>query len=163
MVPLVSVRSPRRRPLAGVATAAVLFASIVFAASPAAAAGAHSARLSADLADHLSAGSQLIRVIVHGTRAEVDALAQRYNLRIAKHLQSGAVFVVNAGQLAAMRQDDTQDHLSGDIRIQSSVAASDLESVGADQVWAGTDEVKPQTGKGIVVPAPVPTTQQIPK
>ena len=96
---------------------------LVFAASPAAA--AHNARLSADLSDHLSVGSQSIRVIVHGTRAEVDALAARYNLQIAKYLQSGAVFLVNAGQLEAMRQDDTQDHLSGDIRIRSSVAAAD--------------------------------------
>ena len=67
----------------------------------------------------------------------MDALAARYNLRIAKYLQSGAVLLVNAGQLAAMRQDDTQDHLSGDIRIQSSVDAADAESIGADQVWAG--------------------------
>src|SRR5207237_9985394 len=129
--------------------AACLAASLLFAAAPAAAAGAHTARLSADLADHLSVGSQGIRVIVHGTRSEVDALAQRYNLRIAKYLRSGAVFVVNAGQLEAMRQDDTQDHLSGDIRIVSSVSASDIESVGADQVWAGTDDVAAQTGKGM--------------
>ena len=130
--------------------AAFVCASLVFSPSPAAAA-AHNARLSADLSDHLSAGSQAIRVIVHGTRAEVDALAVRYNLRIAKYLQSGAVFLVNAGQLAAMRQDDTQDHLSGDIRIQSSVAAADAESIGADQVWAGSDEVRGQTGRGIAV------------
>ena len=151
MVPLVVNRSQRRRPFAGLAAAAFLSASLVFAAAPAAAAGAHSARLSADLADHLSAGSQAIRVIAHGTRAEVDALAARYNLKVARHLQSGAVFVVNAGQLGAMRQDDTQDHLSGDIRIQSSVSAADAESIGADQVWAGSGGVRSQTGKGIAV------------
>ncbi len=149
MVPLVVGRSQRRVPLAG-AAAAFLCLSLVFAASPAAA-GAHSARLSADLADHLSAGSQTIRVIVHGARAEVDALAARYNLTIARYLQSGAVFQVNAGQLAAMRQDDSQDHLSGDIRIQSSVGATDVESVGADQVWGGSNVVMPQSGSGIAV------------
>src|SRR4029077_265857 len=111
----------------------------------------HNARLSADLSDHLAAGSQSIRVIVHGTRAEVDALAARYTLQIVKYLQSGAVFLVNAGQLAAMEQDDTQDHLSGDLRIQSSVNAADAESIGADQVWAGSDEVRSQTGKGVTV------------
>jgi serine protease AprX len=151
MARLLVSRSPRRHPFAGAAATAVLTASIVFAASPAAAALAHKARLSADLADHLSAGSQSIRVIVHGTRADVDALAARYNLKIARYLQSGAVFLVNAGQLAAMRQDETQDHLSGDIRIQSSVSAADVESVGADQVWAGSEAVQPQSGRGVSV------------
>src|SRR5882672_12286869 len=146
----VADRTPSRHSLTGSMAAAFVCASLAFLPSPAAAA-AHNARLSADLSDHLSAGSQAIRVIVHGTRAEVDALAQRYNLKIAKYLQSGAVFLVNAGQLAAMRQDDTQDHLSGDIRIQSSVAAADAESIGADQVWAGSDEVRAQTGRGIAV------------
>src|SRR5580765_6203085 len=145
----VADRAPSRHSLTGVMAAAFVCASLAF--SPSAAAAAHNARLSADLSDHLSAGSQAIRVIVHGTRAEVDALAVRYNLRIAKYLQSGAVFLVNAGQLAAMRQDDTQDHLSGDIRIQSSVDAADAESIGADQVWAGSGEVLGQTGRGIAV------------
>jgi subtilisin family serine protease len=146
----VADRSPYRHSLTGSLAAAFVCASLAFSPSPAAAA-AHNARLSADLSDHLSAGSQAIRVIVHGTLADVDALAVRYNLQIAKYLQSGAVFLVNAGQLAAMRQDDTQDHLSGDIRIQSSVDAADAESIGADQVWAGSDEVRGQTGRGIAV------------
>ncbi len=131
--------------------AALVCASLALAPSVAAAAGAHSARLSADLSDHLSAGSQTIRVIVHGTRAEVDALAQRYGLRIVKYLRSGAVFQVNAGQLSAMRQDQDYDHLSGDLRIQSSVDAADVESIGADQVWAGAADVTAQSGTGITV------------
>ena len=151
MVPLVVSRSQRRHSFAGCVAAAFLSGSIVFAAAPAAAAGAHSARLSADLADHLLAGSQTIRVIVHGTRADVDALAGRYNLQIARYLQSGAVFLVNAGQLAAMRQDDTQDHLSGDIRIQSLVDAVAAESIGADQVWAGSGAMQPRSGGGVSV------------
>ena len=142
-------RSRRRLPSAGSTAAALVCASLFLSASPAAA--AHSARLSADLADHLSAGSQTIRVIVHGTREEVDALALRYNLTIARYLQSGAVFLVNAGQLAAMRQDEGQDHLSGDIRIRSSVDAMAAESIGADQVWEGSREVRSQTGRGITV------------
>src|SRR3984885_6779205 len=135
----VDSHSPYRLRIAGSIAAAFLCASLVFVPSASAAAG-HRARLSADLSDHLAAGSQTIRVIVHGTRAEADALATRYNLRIAKYLQDGAVFLVNAGQLEAIQQDDTQDHLSGDIRIKSSVDASDAESIAADQVWAGSDE-----------------------
>ncbi|MCU1384238.1 MAG: aprX 2 [Acidobacteria bacterium] len=143
-------RSPRPGIRAGSLAAAIACAALALAPTPAAA-GAHSARLSADLTDHLAAGSQTIRVIVHGTRAEVDALAARYNLQIAKYLQSGAVFQVNAGQLAAMRQDEGLDHLSGDLKIQSSVAAADVETVGADQVWLGTEEGRAQTGRGVTV------------
>src|SRR5471030_1948309 len=149
MVPLV-----RRSALtvfgSGATLAASTVLSLLLTAVPAAAT-AHNARLSADLVDHLSAGSQSIRVIVHGSRADVDALAKRYNLKVARYMQSGAVLLVNAGQLAAIRQDETQDHLSGDIRIQSSVDAADVESIGADQVWAGSDDVRPQTGKGVTV------------
>src|SRR5580765_6319455 len=142
--------SPRFGSRAGSLAAAMVCASLLFAPATAAA-GVHNARLSADLSDHLAAGSQTIRVIVHGTRAEVDALAQRYSLTVAKYLQNGAVFVVNAGQLAAMQQDDSQDHLSGDVRIKSSIDAAGVESVGADQVWSGSPDAKAQTGRGITV------------
>src|SRR4051812_43075689 len=114
----------RRLPRNGRLLSGCIFLAALAAAVPAAASGGangHRARVSADLADHLNAGSQTIRVIVHGTRSEVDALAARYNLRIGRYLTSGAVFIVNAGQLEAMRDDDTQDHLSGDIRLESSV------------------------------------------
>src|SRR5439155_15377384 len=117
----------------------------------AAPANAHKARVSADLQDHLSAGSQAIRIIVHGTQSEVDALAARYNLRIARYMKSGAVLEVNAGQLAALREDEAIDHLSGDIRIRSSVDATVIEAIGVDQVWAGSDAVPALTGKGVTV------------
>src|ERR1700732_1219606 len=109
-VPLIT-RSSRRRALTGSFTAALMCACFLASAVPAFAAG-HKARLSADLAGHLSAGSPALRVIVHGTRAEVDALALRYNVTVARYMTSGAVLLVNAGQLAAIQQDDSQDHLS---------------------------------------------------
>src|SRR4051812_17584136 len=115
MACVVISRLPRRQSIGAIVAAAFVCASL--AGTPAAAEPGHNARLSADLSDHLSVGSQSIRVIVHGTRTEVDALASRYGLRVVKYLQSGAVLQVNAGQLAAMRQDDTQDHLSGDLPI----------------------------------------------
>jgi serine protease AprX len=136
----------------GLPAALFFVAATLVAAAPAAAAGGgHRARLSADLADHLNVGSQTIRVIVHGERLEIDALAARYNLRVARYLKSGAVFLVNAGQLEALRQDETQDHLSGDIRLQSSVDAMMAESIGADQVWAGSDDLPALSGEGISV------------
>src|SRR4029079_13327159 len=70
----------------------------------------HRARLSADLADHLAAGSQSIDVIVHGDRAAVDTLASRYNVVVARHLRSGGVLRVNAGQLDALQRDPDVDH-----------------------------------------------------
>ena len=75
----------------------------LLAVRPADAAGP--ARLSADLADHLAAGSQAIDVIVHGDRATVNALAARYNLVVRRYLKSGAVIRVNTGQLAALQAD----------------------------------------------------------
>src|SRR6266446_4376802 len=95
-----------------VPAAAVIACACLFFAAPADA--AHKARLSADLADHLAAGSQTIDVIVHGEKETVDTLATRYNLRVKRYLSSGAVLRLTAGQLAALRDDDTVDHLSGD-------------------------------------------------
>src|SRR5471030_2752352 len=97
--------SSQRRSLIKAMVAAALF---VAAATPASA--QHRARLSADLADHISAGSQSIDVIVHGDAATVDAIATRYNVKV-KHLASGGVLHVNAGQLSAIQQDEAIDHL----------------------------------------------------
>ena len=135
--------SLRGRVFAGVAAACLV-------AAPALA--QHHARLSADLADHLNAGSQHIDVIVHGDGASVAALARRYNIRIKKSLKEGAVLTVNAGQLDALRRDDTQDHISGDILIRSSADVT-AQSIGADQVWAGSDDldIPALDGSGVTV------------
>jgi serine protease AprX len=125
--------------------------SLCSVAAAAAPSPAHKARVSADLEDHIVAGSQTIRVIVHGTRTEVEAVAARYNLRIVRYMKSGVVLEVNAGQLAALRDDEAIDHLSGDIRIKSSVDATAIEAIGVDQVWAGAGDVPALTGKGVTV------------
>jgi serine protease AprX len=108
------------------------------------------ARLSADLVDHLTAGSQAIDVIVHGDKPTVDALARRYNVVVRKYLRSGAVLRLTAGQLAAVADDQTQDHLSADIPIHSSADVT-AATIGADQVWAGTDRLRPLSGAGVGV------------
>jgi serine protease AprX len=123
-------------------------ACVLLAAAPAAA--GHKARLSADLADHIRAGSPAIDVIVHGTRQEVQALAARYNLRVRKLLRSGAVLRGTAGEIDALQQDDSVDHLSNDIRYVSSADVV-AQSIGADQVWAGTPRVPGLAGRGIGV------------
>src|SRR5499427_1384559 len=141
------VISPARARFRAIAIAACVLTGSV---GPAMAAGPK-ARLSADLSDHLAAGSQTIRVIVHGTKAEVDAIAARYNLRIGRYMASGAVLIVNAGQLAALRDDGTVDHLSGDLRIKSSVDQVTAETVGADRVWQGSEDLPGLTGAGVSV------------
>src|SRR6185369_4405294 len=97
------VRSRRSKPLISFAgTIAIL---CVLCAAPVAAAS-HKARLSADLADHLTVGSQTIQVIVDGDRTAVDALAARYNVTVKKYLKTGAVLTVTAGQLDAVSHDE---------------------------------------------------------
>jgi len=110
---------------------------------------AHRARLSADLAYHLTAGSSSISVIVHGTKAEVDALASRYNLTVKRRLKSGAVLQVTAGQLDALAQDESVDHLSGDVPIRASDVTT--QAIGADQVWEGVGDLPKISGAGVTV------------
>ena len=128
--------------------AGLVFLSFI-ASEPAFAAG-HRARMSADLDEQLAAGSSSIDVIVHGTRAEVDALAQRYNVRVKRYMKSGVVFRVTAGQLAALQQDETQDHLSADVPIHS-IADVTAQTIGAEQVWAGSERLPPLSGQGVGV------------
>jgi serine protease AprX len=109
----------------------------------------HRARLSGDLADHLAVGSQAIDVIVHGDQATVDALAARYNIVVKRRLKSGAVLRVNAGQLDALSRDEDVDHLSGDVKIRPSDVTT--QSIGADQLWEGLEDLPRLTGEGITV------------
>jgi serine protease AprX len=111
----------------------------------------HKARLSADLVDHLANGSQSIEAIVHGTRAACETLARTYGLVIRKYLTNeGCVFRLTAGQLAALQQDDTQDHISGNTRIRGNDDVT-AEAIGADQVWAGVGELPALDGSGITI------------
>jgi subtilisin family serine protease len=138
-------RSHRQLAIAG-----ALAAAAFWLATAAPASAAHRARLSGDLADQLKAGSQAIDVIVHGDRKTVDTLAARYNVKVRKYLKNGAVLRVTAGQLDALAQDEAVDHLSGDVRIQSSATPA-ASGIGADQVWGGTDGVAALTGAGVTV------------
>ncbi|MCC7415504.1 MAG: S8 family peptidase [Acidobacteria bacterium] len=124
--------------------------AIMVLAHPAAAAG-HRARLSGDLAGHLAVGSQSIRLIMDGTRAEVDAIARRYNLVVRRYLSSGgAVLVVNAGQLDALQQDAAVDHLAGDLLIRASADFA-AASMGTDELRAGFEGLPPLSGAGVTV------------
>jgi serine protease AprX len=128
------------------ATLTLLIAGLAWPAASDAA--PRKARLSADLVDHLQIGSPSIDVIVHGTRGEVEALARKYNVRVKKFMRSGAVLSVTAGQLAALQEDESLEHLSADVPIRS-IADVTAESIGADQVWAGGERLPALSGAGI--------------
>src|SRR6266566_3872008 len=128
-----------------------LMASLAVAASaPAQAQAQHRARLSADLSEHLNAGSQQVEVIVDGAAA-ADRLAARYNLKVARRLKSCSVLIVNAGQLSALQNDSDVDKLSGNIRYKSSSIDPIDEGIGADQVWAGAGPLPKLSGRGVTV------------
>ena len=111
----------------------------------------HRARLSADLADRMAGGSQTIDVIVHGDQLEVEALAKSVNVPVKRFLKrGGAVLRLNAGQLAALQADPSVEHLPSDARIHS-VADVTALSIGADQAWAGANELRKLSGKGVGV------------
>jgi serine protease AprX len=129
-------------------TFASLTLALAILATPALA--QHRARLGADLEAQLASGDTDISVIVHGSRAEVDALATEYGVRVARYLKSGAVLKVNAGQLDALRGSTALDHLSSDAIVQSNADVT-RETIGAIQVWAGTASNNPLNGRGVGV------------
>src|SRR5436190_225136 len=131
-----------------VSKVALMVSFAVAASAPAQA--QHRARLSADLSEHLNAGSQQIEVIVDGAAA-ADRLAARYNLKVARRLKSGSVLIVNAGQLSALQNDADVDKLSGNIRYKSSSIDPIDEGIGADQVWAGAGSLPKLSGRGVTV------------
>src|SRR5262245_43666709 len=130
-----------------VARSAMVAAALLSLAVPS---FAERARLSADLADHLAAGSQPIDVIVQGNKSAVEGLASRYAVAVKRRLKTGAVLRVNAGQLDAIARDGGVDVLSGDVPIRPAMAVTNT-SIGADQVWDGVGGGRGLTGKGVTV------------
>src|SRR5215813_12516552 len=82
-----------QRRLTSLLIARAMFAATMCAslAAPAEAQQQHHARLSADLADHLTTNSASADVIIDGDKATVDRLAARYNLPVKRYLRSGGV------------------------------------------------------------------------
>ena len=115
------------------------FTAIVGALAAGAGVGAqHRAQLSTDLLFHQSRrAAERTRVIVHGTRDEVTALARRHGVSVVRWLGDGAVLRVDGSQLSRLAADRVVDHLSGDPVVRPSMSVA-IKSTGADQTWAGT-------------------------
>jgi serine protease AprX len=132
----------------------------LFAASSLVLRGAddHRAHLSGDLLEHQSRRTLArTRVIVHGSDAELSAIAARHHLQIVRRLGGAAVVVANSDEIAQLAADLDVDHLSGDARVRTTMTVSN-QSTGADQVRAGTQglllgigAIPGVTGQGIGV------------
>jgi serine protease AprX len=97
----------------------------------------HRATLSLDLLFHESRRPvERTRVIVHGTREEVSALARRHGVSVVRWLSDGAVLRADGRQLATLAADRVVDHLSGDPVVRPSMSVA-IKTTGADLAWAG--------------------------
>lgn len=98
----------------------------------------HRARLSLDLLNHELRGRLTpARVIVHGSRAEIEAMAARHHLVIARLLNDSAVLLANGQEISELAGDSANDVLSGDLPVAPFMSVSN-GSTAADQTRAGT-------------------------
>jgi serine protease AprX len=117
----------------------------------------HRARLSTDLLFHESRRpAERTRVIIHGTRDEISALARRHGVSVVRWLEDGAVLRADGRQVSGLAADRAVDHLSGDPEVRPSMSVA-VKSTGADLTWAGTGGllgiggIQGVTGQGIGV------------
>src|SRR5687768_2205027 len=76
----------------------------------------HRAKVSSDLLTFESRRTtSRARVIVRGSRMEIEALASRHGVRIAKFLGDSAVLLANSAQVSALAGE--RDVLSGDLPV----------------------------------------------
>src|SRR5690348_11026805 len=100
-------------------------------------AGGHRAHLSLDLTNYESRHRpDPARVIVHGSRAEVEALAARHHLTIARVMDDSAVLLANSAQVTELAADPASDALSGDLPVTPFMSVSN-GSTAADQTRGG--------------------------
>jgi serine protease AprX len=99
----------------------------------------HRALISRDLLAHEARHSKArTRVIVHGTQAEVDAIAARHHLAVTSYLGAdGAVLTADSGELTELAADPAIQHLSGDLPVRPDMSVSN-KATAADQTRAGT-------------------------
>ena len=95
----------------------------------------HRGKLSSDLLSFEARRSTArARVIVRGSRMEIEALASRHGLGIARWLDDSAVLLANSSQISTLAAE--RDVLSGDAPVAPFMDVS-TSSTAADQVRAG--------------------------
>lgn len=97
----------------------------------------HRAHLSLDLLSFEGRrASAPTRVIVRGSRTEIQAMAARHGLTVARWMNNAAVLLANSHQVSALAADSVNDVLSGDAPVATFMDVSN-KSTAADQVRAG--------------------------
>lgn len=97
----------------------------------------HRAKVSADLvAFEGRRSSKPARVIVRGTRAEIEALASRHGLPVVRMLKDSAVLLANSEQVSKLAADTENDVLSGDVPVSPFMSISN-PATAADQTRSG--------------------------
>jgi serine protease AprX len=98
----------------------------------------HRAKLSADLAAFEGRRSaKPSRVIVRGSRAQIEALAARHGLPVVRVLKDSGVLLANSAQVSELAADAAQDVLSGDLPVVPFMSVSN-PATAADQTRSGT-------------------------
>ena len=76
------------------------------------------------------------RVIVRGSKTEIEAMASRHGLAVVRWLDGAAVVLANSSQVSDLAADSANDILSGDAPVTPFMDVSNA-STAADQVRAG--------------------------
>ncbi len=98
----------------------------------------HRAKLSSDLlAFEARRSTGQARVIVRGSREEIQALAARHGVSVARWLDDSAVLLATSLKVSAIAADSASDVLSGDAPVAPFMKVSN-SSTAADQVWNGS-------------------------
>jgi serine protease AprX len=130
---MISQRSSRSRLLNIAAITAVLLGSTYGIHGQ-----KHRAKLSADLAAFEGRrSSKPSRVIVRGSRAQIEALAARHDLPVVRLLKDSGVLLANSAQVSELAADAAQDVLSGDLPVVPFMSVSN-PATAADQTRSGT-------------------------
>jgi serine protease AprX len=116
----------------------------------------HRGKLSSDLLSFESRRTAArTRVIVRGSRMEIEALASRHGLGIARFLGDSAVLLANSAQISALASE--RDVLSGDapvapfMDVSAKSTASDQTRSGYGGLLLGLGAIPGVTGAGVTV------------
>jgi serine protease AprX len=118
----------------------------------------HRAHLSLDLLAYESRhGSAPARVIVHGSRGHVEAIAARHHLSVARFLEDSAVLFANSAEITELASDPANDVLSGDVpvspfmSVSNGATAADQTRTGTPGLLLGIGGIAGVTGQGVTV------------
>ena len=97
----------------------------------------HRARLSSDLLSFEGRRTAArTRVIVRGSKTQIEAMASRHGLAIARWMDDAAVLLANSNQVSGLAADSANALLSGDAPVATFMDVSNAATA-ADQVRAG--------------------------